>query len=89
MLGKRTLVEGRVQRMEADVLLAYEYVDPHSRDVFQRENVHQVSILLSDEDQGTRLSVTQDANLSRAAQLHAEGGWRLALNQLKGLLERR
>jgi uncharacterized protein YndB with AHSA1/START domain len=89
MSGKRTLVEGRVHRIEEGVLLAYEYGDPHSRDVLRRRNVHQVSIVLSDEGRGTRVSVTQDANVSRAAQLHAEGGWRLALNHLKGSLEGR
>lgn len=84
----RTLVEGRVHHLEPGVLLAYEFGDPHSREVLHRENVHQVSIALMDDGPVTRVSVTQDANISAAAHAHAEGGWRLALNHLKGLVER-
>lgn len=35
-----------------------------------------------------RVVVTQYGNSSAAANAHAEGGWRLALNNLKGLVER-
>lgn len=88
MMGARTLVEGHVHRVVEDALIAYEYGDPHSRDVLGRDDVHQVSIALTDEGAGTRVSVTQDANVSPAAHAHAEGGWRLVLNHLKGLVER-
>ena len=88
MAGNRTLVEGVVHRLDEAHLIEYDFGDPHSRDLLHRENVHRVTIELSDEGDATRVSVTQDANISRAAHKHAEGGWRLALNNLKGLVER-
>jgi hypothetical protein len=64
-----------------------EYADPHSKQALQHEDLHRVTIELVDEAQGTRVAVTQDANVSDAALAHAEGGWRLALNNLKGHVE--
>jgi uncharacterized protein YndB with AHSA1/START domain len=87
LAGKRAQVEGLVHRVEEGRLLEYEYGDPHSREVLHRENVHRVTIELADEATGTRVSVAQDANLGAAAHAHAEGGWRLALNNLKRLVE--
>jgi uncharacterized protein YndB with AHSA1/START domain len=81
-------VEGRVLQVDEHRLLEYDYTDPHSRDVLGvRDNVHRVSIELTDEGAHTRVTVTQDANVSDVARLHAEGGWRLALNHLKWLVE--
>lgn len=87
LAGKESRVEGRVHRMEEDRLLEYEFADPHSRDALHVRNIHRVRIELADEAGGTRISVTQDANLSETARAHAEGGWRLALNNLKSLVE--
>ncbi|MBX3213834.1 MAG: SRPBCC domain-containing protein [Labilithrix sp.] len=86
--GKGSRVEGYVHRVEDGELLEYDFGDPHSRDVLGVDNVHRVVIALADDAGKTRVSVTQDANLSEAARAHAEGGWRLALNNLKGLVER-
>lgn len=85
--GWRTRVEGFVHRVEDERLLEYAFVDPHSRDVLHVDNVHRVTIELGDDAGGTRVAVVQDANVSKAARAHAEGGWRLALNNLKGLVE--
>jgi uncharacterized protein YndB with AHSA1/START domain len=87
LAGTPSRVEGFVLRADEGSLLEYEYADPHSRQVLQRENLHRVTIELVDEAQGTRVAVAQDANVSDAALAHAEGGWRLALNNLKGLVE--
>jgi uncharacterized protein YndB with AHSA1/START domain len=80
--GKRLSVQAFVHRIEPERLLEYEYTDP-----FNLRNVHRVTIELSDEVGGTRVGVVQDANVTQAAHLHAEGGWRLALNNLRGLME--
>jgi uncharacterized protein YndB with AHSA1/START domain len=85
--GWRSTVRGLVHRIEPERLLEYEYADPHSREFLRIENVHRVTIQLSDEAAGTRVAVVQDANVTKAAHLHAEGGWRLVLNNLKGLVE--
>jgi uncharacterized protein YndB with AHSA1/START domain len=88
LAGRASRVEGRVHRVADERLLEYEYADPHSRDVLGVDNVHRVTIELSGDADDTRVAVVQDANLSEAARAHAEGGWRLALNHLKGLVER-
>jgi uncharacterized protein YndB with AHSA1/START domain len=85
--GQRASVEGRVHALERPRLLAYEYVDPHARDLLGITNVHQVRIELDPDASGTRVSVAEDAHLSDAAHAHAEGGWRLALHNLKALVE--
>lgn len=87
MLGERTLVEGAVRRFDENRALEYDFVDPHTRDLLHREHLHRVSIELFDEGAATRVTVTQDGNIGSAAHAHAEGGWRLALNHLKRLIE--
>lgn len=81
MQGKAKEVVGAVLRIEVDHLLRYDYLDPLTA------KPHRVRIELSDEGTATRVSVVQDNNLTAAAHAHAEGGWRLALNNLKVLVE--
>lgn len=85
--GRRSHIEGFVHRIDDPRRLEYEYGDPHTRDVLHSENVHHVTIDLVEQGGGTRVTVVQDGNLTAAAQAHAEGGWRLALNNLKHLVE--
>jgi uncharacterized protein YndB with AHSA1/START domain len=84
MQGKILDVTGTVLRYEADRVLEYDYLDP-----LVRNNRHRVTIELSEEGTATRVSVVQDRNLTRAALAHAEGGWRLALSNLKAIVEGR
>lgn len=84
MLGKIHDVRGTVLRYDAGQALEYDYLDP-----LARNNHHRVRIELSDEGTSTRVSVVQDNNLTRAALAHAEGGWRLALSNLKAIVEGR
>jgi uncharacterized protein YndB with AHSA1/START domain len=84
MQGKIRDVTGTVLRYEADRVLEYDYLDPLVRD-----NRHRVTIELSEEGTSTRISVVQDRNLTKAALAHAEGGWRLALSNLKAIVEGR
>ncbi|MEZ4384341.1 MAG: SRPBCC domain-containing protein [Nannocystaceae bacterium] len=87
--GESADIDGFVHRVEEARRLDYDYVDPHSRLVMGvADNVHRVTIELSDEDDATRVVVTQDGNISEAARAHAAGGWRLALHNLKALAER-
>jgi uncharacterized protein YndB with AHSA1/START domain len=88
LAGLESTVSGRVQRVEDERLLEYDYADPHSRSVLGVDNVHRVSIELSDEAGATRVTVVQDANICEAARAHAEGGWRLALNNLARVVQR-
>ncbi len=83
--GRVYVVEGRVLRLEADRLLEYDFADPFGKP----GHGHRVTIELADEEHGTRVSVLHDNNLTKAEQAHAEGGWRMALNNLKGVAEKR
>ena len=48
---------------------------------------HRVTIELSGEGPQTHLSVTEHGNATERELAHSEGGWRLALANLKALLE--
>jgi uncharacterized protein YndB with AHSA1/START domain len=90
MDGTSYRVDGVVHRMQHDHLLEYEFIDPHSLAFEHIECRHRVCIALTDEDDeddGTRISLTQDNNATNAILLHAEGGWRLALHNLKAVVE--
>jgi uncharacterized protein YndB with AHSA1/START domain len=82
-------VKGRVVRMTAAEVLEYDYLDPHDLAFAERETWHHVSISLTPTNDGTHVLVTQDNHTSEAAHRHAEGGWRLALWNLKSLVEER
>jgi uncharacterized protein YndB with AHSA1/START domain len=87
MQGASYEVTGTVFRFDVDRLLEYDYLDPLSVKPHRADNRHRVTIELTDEGTATRVSVVQDNNLTKAALAHAEGGWRLALNNLKALVE--
>jgi uncharacterized protein YndB with AHSA1/START domain len=86
--GKSLETRGTVLRIEPERVLEYS----HSRPIFRAsaaippEN-HRVTIELSDEGAQTHLSVTEHGNTTERELAHSEGGWRLALANLKALLE--
>ena len=65
LAGRPSRVDGFVRRVEEQRLLEYEYADPHSRTVLHVENIHRVTIELTDEQGGTRVAVVQDGNMSK------------------------
>ena len=88
--GKPFEVKGTVLRLEPQRLLEYD----HSRPIFRPSGVghapetyQRVTIELSDERAQTRLSVTERDDRSEREVAHSQGGWRLALGNLKALLE--
>jgi uncharacterized protein YndB with AHSA1/START domain len=87
--GKPFEVKGTVLRVEPERLLEYE----HSRPIFRPSQAvtpklyQRVTIELSADGSKTRVSVTEDNNVSPPELAHSEGGWRLALHNLKALLE--
>ena len=81
-------VTGRIRRFEPRRTLQYEHSLPQFRPGLAQSRPPQlVTIELSDEGSGTRVSVTEDNQMTARELAHAEGGWRLALNGLKSLLE--
>jgi len=88
--GKPFVVTGTVLRLESGRLLEYD----HSRPIFRPAGAgrapvtyQRVTIELSDEGTHTCLSVTERDNTTERELAHSEGGWRLALGNLKALLE--
>ena len=88
--GKPFEVTGTVLRVESERLLEYD----HSRPIFRSARAsrapvtyQRVTIELSDEGTQTHISVTQRDNTTERELAHSEGGWRLALGNLKALLE--
>ena len=88
--GKPFVVTGTVLRLESGRLLEYD----HSRPIFRPAGAgrapvtyQRVTIELSDEGTHTRVSVTERDNTTERELAHSEGGWRLALGNLKALLE--
>ncbi len=80
-------VRGHVACMRAPEVLEYDYLDPHDLAFAGCETWHHVIIHLRATTAGTHVVVTQDNHTSQAAHQHAEGGWRLALWNLKSLVE--
>ena len=81
--GDRLLdIAGLIRRIENGRTLGYSYVDPITG------GERRVSIELSDEVPETRITVVQEGHARDVERAHAEGGWRLTLNNLKWLLER-
>ena len=52
------------------------------------ENYHAVTIELADQSGGTRVSLSQDNNVTDEAREHSEKNWNMMLASLKGLLEK-
>jgi uncharacterized protein YndB with AHSA1/START domain len=86
--GKSLEIRGTVLRLEPPRLLEYS----HSRPLFRAPSViplenHRVTIELSEVGTQTRVSLIEQGNTSERELAHTEGGWRLALANLKALLE--
>ena len=89
-LGKPLEVKGTILRLEAPNDLEF----TQSRPIFRPSGAsdsprhyHRVTIKLSDDGTRTRISVVQDNNTTARELEHSAGGWRLALHNLKALLE--
>jgi len=58
-----------------------------STSAVRSSDYHRVTIELSDEGGQTRLSLTEQGNKTERELAHSEGGWRMALGNMKALLE--
>jgi uncharacterized protein YndB with AHSA1/START domain len=88
--GRSIETRGTVVRVQPERLLEYE----RSRPMFglvaagrSLANDRRVTIELSDEGAQTRLSLTEQGNMTEREFAHTEGSWRLALSNMKALLE--
>jgi uncharacterized protein YndB with AHSA1/START domain len=85
--GKKFEDKGTVLRVEPEQLLQYTHFSPLSGEEDIPSNYHTVTIMLSEEDGGVWVSLTQDKNDSPKTREHAEKNWRMMLESLKKYLE--
>jgi uncharacterized protein YndB with AHSA1/START domain len=83
-------IRGTILRLESGRVLEYDHSRPifrPSRDGRALVTYQRVTIELGDEGPQTRVSVTERDNKTEPELAHSEGGWRLALGNMKALLE--
>ena len=85
--GKTFEMRGTVLRLDPQRLLEYEQARPIFRPSRSPDGFHRVTIELADEGPQTHISVTEQGNTTERERAHTEGGWRLALANMKALLE--
>jgi uncharacterized protein YndB with AHSA1/START domain len=86
--GKPLETRGTVLRLEPERMLEYS----HTRPIFRASRAvppesHRVTIELSGGGGQTNISVTELGNATEREHAHSEGGWRLALANMKAVLE--
>jgi uncharacterized protein YndB with AHSA1/START domain len=79
--------KGVILRFKPGRRLQYSHFSPLSGLPDKPESYHTVTIELSDEEDHTRVSLTQDNNLTEQARDHSEKNWGMMLTALKTYLE--
>jgi uncharacterized protein YndB with AHSA1/START domain len=79
--------KGVIRQVQPRRALQYTHFSPGAGLPDRPENYHTVTIQLSAEGNGTRVSLTQDNNLSEEARSHSEKNWGMMLEGLKTLVE--
>ena len=82
-------IRGTILRLEPQRLLEFDQSRPIFRasQVVRQSDYHRVTIELSDEGTRTHLSLIEQGNTTERELAHSQGGWQLALGNLKALLE--
>lgn len=80
---------GTILRVEQGRSLRYSHFSPLSGLPDEPRNYHTVTIELTPEEAGTRVSLTQDGSATAEARDHSEQNWRAMLDSLKGYVEKR
>lgn len=86
--GKKYKDKGVILRIEPERVVQYTHFSPLTGLVDEPENYHTVTVELSDEGNGTRLSLSQDNNPTEQAREHSEKNWAMVLNSIKEILEK-
>jgi uncharacterized protein YndB with AHSA1/START domain len=87
--GKPFEIKGTILRLEHQRLLEFDQSRPIFRvsQAVRPADYHRVTIELSDEGAGTHLSLIERGNTTQREFAHSQGGWQLALGNMKALLE--
>jgi len=87
--GKPFEIRGTILRLEPQRLLEFDQSRPIFRasQVVRPADYHRVTIELSGEGARTHLSLIEHGNATERELAHSQGGWQLALGNMKALLE--
>ena len=85
--GKPYEDKGVIQRIEPPRVLEYTHFSPLSGLPDAPDSYHFVTFELTEESDGTRLTLSQDNNATEEARQHSEKNWQMMLDGLKALLE--
>jgi uncharacterized protein YndB with AHSA1/START domain len=87
--GKPFEIKGTILRLEPQRLLEFDQSRPifHASRNVRPARYHRVTIELSGAETQTHLSLTEQGSTTERELAHSEGGWRLALGNMKALLE--
>ncbi len=81
--------KGEILRLQPEKSLQYSHFSPLSELPDESGNYHTVTIDLSPEATGTRVTLTQDGSATADARDHSEENWNLMLSALKEYVESR
>ncbi len=85
--GKSYEDKGVILKMQPERVIRYSHFSPLSGQPDRPENYHTVTVELSGEGAGTRVSLTQDHNASEEERDHSAQNWEMMLQGMKRLLE--
>ena len=85
--GKTYEDKGEILQLVPNKKLQYSHFSPLSKQEDIPENYHTVSIILSEEEDGTLVTLLQDNIESEEAKEHSEKNWKMMLSNLKKVLE--
>jgi|GEM_PF-195364 len=85
--GKHYEDKGVILRLEPERVLSYSHFSPLSGLQDRPENYHTVTIELSGGGEYTRVSLSQDNNLTAEARDHSQKNWEVMLTGMKKVLE--
>jgi len=86
--GKTYEDKGTVLKVEENRVLQYSHFSPLMGKPDAPENYHTVTVMLEDEGEKTKVTLTQDNNATEEARGHSEKMWISMLEGLKKLLEK-
>ena len=85
--GKPYEDRGEIQEAKKNQLLQFSHFSPSSGEKDLPENYRIVTIILSEDKDKTKVTLTQDNNHSEADREHSEKNWRGMLDGLKKVVE--
>jgi uncharacterized protein YndB with AHSA1/START domain len=85
--GKPYEDKGQILKVIPQKLFSCTHFSPLAGDADIPENYHTMTYTLSEEGEGTRLTLAQDGNKTEDEMKHSEGMWMMMLSGIKKLLE--